>query len=70
MEKYKVKSGTMNTEVKALNHDMAMMKAIEKESPKALGTLISALKKGDKKDRQVFMITEMVLERMGINIEK
>lgn len=65
MSKYKVQSGDLNIEVSAENRKLAAMDAIRKGNPKSLGVLIGIRKKGEKKIKEVFMLTQKVLEDMG-----
>ena len=65
MKTYVVKSGTLDVEVKAENRKLAAMDAIRKNKPKSLGVLIGIRKKGEKSEKEVFMLTQKVLEDMG-----
>lgn len=66
MEKYRVRSGGLDVVVKARTHQMAIMKALEKNLPPSLGIIISALKEGDSIDDEIYMLTGTVLENMGL----
>lgn len=69
MSKYKVKSGSLDVTIKAVNHRMAAIKAIDKYRPKELGMLISVIKEGDSLDDEIFMKAQFVLECMGFEFE-
>jgi len=70
MKQYLVKIGELEIKIEATNHRMAVMKAIEKESPKTLGILCSALKIGDSLDNEMFFKTEFIFECMGFKIKQ
>jgi len=65
MNKYIVKSGDLDMEVKAENRALAAMNAIRNGNPKSLGVLIGIRKKGEKKIKEVYMLTTKILEDMG-----
>lgn len=69
MNKYKVKSGDLKTEISAINERMAGMKAIEQHNG-ALGSLTQVLKKGDKTDDAVYFNTESLLKWMDLPMKK
>lgn len=69
MNKYKVKSGDLNTEIRAVNERMAAMKAIEQHNA-ALGLLTQVLKKGDKIKDATYFNTESLLNWMDLPLQK
>ena len=68
MGKYRVQTGALDVTVEAKNHRMAAIKAIDENSPKSLGLIISVLKDGDSSDDELFMKTEFILECMGFKL--
>lgn len=70
MSKYKVQTGSLNVTIEAKNHKMAVIKAIDENTPDLLGTLVSCLKDGDSEDDTMYMKTESVLNDMGFEVKR
>lgn len=70
MEKheYKVVIGSITTTITAVNHKMAVMKAIEEHDPQNLGYCCRALKVGDDEMKEVFVKSEYILKEMGMTV--
>ena len=60
----------MNTTVKAVNNQMACMKAIEKTKSKSLGLIIGSKIVGAPKEEEMFCKTEYILQCMGLKLNK
>lgn len=70
MAKYRVQSGLLDVTKEAKNHRMAAIKAIDENSPKSLGLIISVLKEGDSLEDELYMKTEFILECMGFEVSE
>jgi hypothetical protein len=67
--KYRVVSGTLDVEIEANTHKLAVIKAIDEHPNSSLGEIVSCLKIGDDEMDEVFMKTETVLNHMGYRVE-
>lgn len=68
MDKFRVRTGDIDMEVKAINTRMAAMKAIEKSPSASLGVLIEIKKVGDWEGNTLYCKTEFVLGLMGLEL--
>jgi len=68
--KFEVSTGQFKIKIKAINHTMAAMKALETIQGGYLGVLTKIRKDGDQEKDDLYASTEGLLKKMGINISE
>lgn len=68
MKNHIIQSGDLSVKQKALNHRMAIMKAIEKYQPQRLGEVISCM--AEDENQETYFKTDFILDLMGFEIKE